>query len=156
MTHHQGSSDSAASTSTDSIVSTYSGQCLCGAVTLRLQHPGPVLAACHCGICRRWGGGPSMTVECQGAPLIEGMEHVRMYSSSDWAERGFCSGCGTHLFYRLKQGGFYAVSVGLFAQSADWPFELQVFIDDKPGNYEYANITRKLTGEDVFKAWSPD
>ena len=130
------------------------GQCLCGGVKLRLQHQKPSLSACHCRICRRWGGGPFLTLESHQAPHIEGGDNVRTYSSSDWAERGFCGTCGTHLFYRLKQGEFYALPAGLFEDAADWPFELQVFVDEKPGNYAFIQKTREMTGEEVCKAWS--
>lgn len=140
----------------DHDTSTYKGTCLCGAVSLHIEHKNPYLGVCHCGICRRWGGGPFMTLECHSAPRIEGLEHVQTYSSSEWAERGFCSKCGTHLFYRLREGEFYAIAAGLFDQGKDWPFALQVFIDEKPDNYQFANVTREMTGEEVFKAWSPD
>jgi len=94
------------------------GKCLCGAVSLHVRHDKPSMSACHCSICRRWNGGPYMTLECHEAPRIEGMEHVRTFASSEWAERGFCAQCGTHLFYRLAKGEFYAVSAGLFAEAA--------------------------------------
>lgn len=132
---------------------TYDGECLCGAVQVQLRLDTATMSACHCGICRRWGGGPSMTVETHEAPVITGAEHVKTFSSSEWAERGFCGNCGTHLFYRLKKGSFYSLSVGLFEQASSWPFTLQVFVDDKPGNYDFANATKRMTGEDVFKAW---
>lgn len=96
-----------------------------------------------------------MTLECHQAPAIEGLEHVRTYASSEWAERGFCAQCGTHLFYRLAQGELYALPVGLFDEGAAWPFELQIFVDQKPDNYRFADATREMTGEEVFKAWSP-
>lgn len=134
--------------------STLTGQCLCGAVTLQVRHDRPALGVCHCSICRRWGGGPFMTLESHRAPQIEGEEHIRSYASSEWAERGFCACCGTHLFYRLKQGEFYALSAGLFKEGENWPFELQVFVDEKPDNYQFANVTREMTGEEVFKAFS--
>src|SRR5690554_2359711 len=98
------------------------GKCLCGAVSLCIQHKNPAMSVCHCRICRRWTGGPFMTLECHKTPVIEGMDHVRIYASSDWAERGFCSQCGTHLFYRLRQDEFYALPVGLFEDSGNWPF----------------------------------
>lgn len=96
-----------------------------------------------------------MTLECHQTPRIEGVEHVRTYPSSEWAERGFCAHCGTHLFYRLTQREFYALPVGMFDEGGSWPFELQVFVDEKPGNYQFANATQEMTGEEVFKAWSP-
>lgn len=95
-----------------------------------------------------------MTVESHGVPEIDGTQHVQIYSSSDWAERGFCARCGTHLFYRLKKDAFYAVSIGLFDEGKNWPFTLQVFVDDKPDNYDFSNVTRTMTGEEVLKAWS--
>lgn len=96
-----------------------------------------------------------MTLECHQAPRIDGVEHVRTYASSEWAERGFCAHCGTHLFYRLRQDEFYALPVGLFAEGGDWPFELQVFVDQKPDNYRFAEDTRTMTGQEVFSQWSP-
>ncbi len=133
----------------------FQGKCLCGAVSLRLAHEKPYMSACHCGICRGWGGGPFMSLECHQAPRIDGMDHVRTYASSEWAERGFCALCGTHLFYRLTKDEFYAVSVGLFQEGGGWPFKLQVFVDEKPGNYQFANATREMTGEEVFEKWAP-
>lgn len=96
-----------------------------------------------------------MSVECHQVPTINGIEHVTSYSSSDWAERGFCMHCGTHLFYRLKDADFYALSAGLFTETRHWPLTLQVFVDEKPENYSFANETRMMTGEQVFEAWSP-
>lgn len=135
--------------------SVFHGKCLCGAVSLHARHEKPFMGVCHCSICRRWSGGPLMTLECHEAPRIEGGGQVRIYASSEWAERGFCAVCGTHLFYRLRQGEFYAIPVGLFEEGGSWPFELQVFVDEKPGNYRFADSTREMTGEEVFKAWSP-
>lgn len=83
-------------------------------------------------------------------PQLTGEEHVHVYESSEWAERGFCRRCGTHLFYRLKHGDFHAVPVGLFDDPDDWTFALQVFIEEKPAFYCFANDTRTLTGEELI------
>lgn len=125
------------------------GTCLCGSVRLRATVKDAVYGACHCGICRKWGGGPLLAVECSQAPTIEGAEHIRTYDSSEWAERGFCGNCGTHLFYRLKAEDFYALPLGLL-EEGDWRFEHQVFIDEKPPHYAFANRTHDLTGAEVF------
>jgi hypothetical protein len=126
-----------------------SGTCLCGSVKLRATVKERVYGACHCGICRKWGGGPLLAVECAEAPVIEGAEHIRAYDSSEWAERGFCGKCGTHLFYRLKAQDFYALPLGLL-EEGDWRFGHQVFIDEKPAHYAFANRTHDLTGAEVF------
>ena len=76
-----------------------------------------------------------------------------MYASSDWAERGFCRKCGSHLFYRLTGSGRYMVPPGLL--DVDFVFDHQVFIDEKPGYYSFANETENLTGEELFAKYAP-
>ena len=90
------------------------GSCLCGAVRINATQARRSVGACHCSMCRTWGGGPLMAVACGADVEIEGEEHVTTFDSSEWAERGFCSKCGTHLYYRLKQSGETIVSAGLF------------------------------------------
>ncbi|WP_035230742.1 GFA family protein [Alcanivorax nanhaiticus] len=126
-----------------------SGRCLCGHVSLTAKPQSAHVGACHCDMCRKWGGGPLMVVDC-GEVSIQGDDSVGVYPSSDWAERGFCKQCGTHLFYRLKEGGFYAIPVGMLDGEDDWQFAEQVFIDSKPGYYSFAEKTRNLTGEELF------
>lgn len=127
------------------------GQCLCGAVRLKARVEKPEVDACHCGMCRRWSGGPMMAVEVEGEVIFEGEDHLAVYGSSDWAERGFCQKCGTHLFYRLKHQLHYALPVGLLEEGPDWDFKTEIFIDEKPGFYSFANPTREMTGKEAFE-----
>lgn len=91
-----------------------------------------------------------MEVDCGQAVSIEGEEHLSVFSSSEWAERGFCSRCGTHLFYRIKESGQHMVPVGVFEDGYDLAFKSQVFIDEKPSFYRFANETQNMTGAEVF------
>ena len=128
----------------------YEGGCLCGAVRVVARLANTSVGACHCSMCRRWGGGPLMAVECGASVQFDGRDQITVYASSAWAERGFCSRCGSHLFYRLKEQEHYAIPVGLFDNSEPWTFEHQVFIDDKPSFYAFSNETENLTREQVF------
>jgi hypothetical protein len=130
------------------------GSCLCGGVTLHVPVLEGDVGVCHCSMCRKWAGGPFFALECSEDITIEGEEFVGVYASSEWAERAFCKRCGSNLFYRLKEGGFKALSAGLFAQS-DLHMAQQIFIDEKPAYYDFANDTPKLTGEEVFAAFAP-
>ncbi|WP_235015368.1 GFA family protein [Oceanicoccus sp. KOV_DT_Chl] len=82
---------------------------------------------------------------------ISGNEFVKVFNSSDWAERGFCSNCGTHLYYHLKPTDEYIIPVGLFQAESDFNFKQQIFIDQKPGFYEFSNLTENLTEQQVFE-----
>ena len=131
------------------------GSCLCGGVRLAVDKVDTSLGACHCNMCRKWGGGPLLAVDCGTGVRIDGEEHVTAYDSSEWAQRGFCSRCGTHLFYRLKGNDQYVVPVGLFDSAPEVSFDSQIFIDEKPGYYEFANKTTFMTGPEVFAKYAP-
>ncbi len=126
------------------------GSCVCGAVKITAAKASNHAGACHCGTCRKWGGGPYMELDCGTDVVFEGESDITVYDSSDWAERGFCKTCGTHLFYRLKESKQHMVPVGLFNELQDVVFKTQVFIDEKPAFYSFANDTKNMTGAELF------
>ncbi|KYC39761.1 aldehyde-activating protein [Scytonema hofmannii PCC 7110] len=130
------------------------GSCLCGAVRIAIKTIKNSVDACHCNMCRKWGGGPLLAIECGSDVQFDGTDSISIFSSSDWAERGFCSKCGSHLFYRLKKSGQYAIPVGLLDDSEQWVFNQQIFIDEKPPFYAFVNETKNLTGTEVFAQYS--
>ncbi len=96
-----------------------------------------------------------MEVDCGVEVSVDGEEHVSTYDSSVWAERGFCRSCGTHLFYRIKETGQHMIPVGLFDSDENLVFETQVFIDEKPSFYRFANDTHDMTGAEIFAKYGP-
>ncbi|NIF19883.1 GFA family protein [Pantoea sp. Cy-639] len=130
------------------------GTCLCKATRLNLTLASTDITACHCNMCRKWTGGPLLTVHCTTPPMIEGPA-PSVYDSSPWAQRGFCGQCGTHLFYRLKEQDLYVVPAGLLDGEESWTFTEQIFIDEKPAWYCFKNETRNLTGQEVFDQFAP-
>ena len=128
------------------------GQCLCGAVKLAAQFEEETIEACHCGMCRNWSSGPFMSVHPLPGVKFDGEENITRYASSEWAERGFCKVCGSHLFYTLKEQDKYFLSAGLFDASKSFVFTKEIYIDSKAGNYTFANDTQKLTEEEVMAA----
>jgi len=131
------------------------GQCLCGAVNFTVKNISDKVDACHCGMCRRWGGGPLMVIGCGSDVEYEGEENITVYDSSEWAERGFCKKCGSHLFYRLKEIKDHQIPVGLFEDQDNFNFNLQVFIDRKPSFYSFANKTIEMTEAEVIEKYAP-
>lgn len=130
------------------------GKCLCGAVGIRALEAEDAVGACHCTMCRRWGGGPYLEVECGTDVEFSGEEYIALFDSSDWAERGFCKLCGSHLFYRFKKTGRHGVPVGLFDDDDGLTFQHQVFIDEKPKYYEFANDTKNMTGPELIAKYA--
>ncbi len=112
------------------------GRCLCGAVRFEAEGVEAEISACHCSMCRRWNGSPAMAAEVQSVRFT-GEEHIKRYASSDWAERGFCEQCGSHLFYFLKPGR-YIMWVGAFDEAEQFQLAGEIYLDDKPSTYDFA------------------
>lgn len=97
-----------------------------------------------------------MSVSCGTDVVFEGEENITVYNSSEWAERGFCRQCGSHLFYRLKDINAHELPVGLFENQENFHFDLQVFVDRKPAFYSFANQTKKMTEAEVIEKFAPE
>lgn len=130
------------------------GHCLCGKVEVTANAMSSSIGACHCDMCRRWGGGALMVVDCGTDVVFEGAENIKTYASSQWAERGFCSNCGNHLFYRRKESNRHMLTVGMFDNDEGLTFDHQVFIDEKPNYYCFSNKTRNMTGAELIAKYT--
>lgn len=131
------------------------GRCLCGAVTFSAEQVETDSHACHCGMCRRWSGGSGfLGASCEGVTFPNAEQLVR-YSSSDWAERGFCNVCGTTLFYFLKPNQRYTMSVGAFDDQSPFRLAREIFIDCKPSGYAFAGEHERWTEAETFERLSP-
>ena len=131
------------------------GGCLCGKVRYQTTKPVEAISVCHCDMCRRWNGGPALAFECENAVEFEGEDQIVHYRSSDWAERAFCGTCGSNLYYRLVESGFIGLNAGTLDDQTGLVLESQIFIDEKPEFYSFANKTKMMTGEEVFALYAP-
>ena len=127
------------------------GHCLCGAVKFTATPQTMTMGVCHCSMCRRWSGGTFMAVDCGDSVKVENEVAVGAYQSSDWGERCFCKSCGTTLFWRTRGGPAHVVvAAQAFDDPSQFTFNSEIFIDDKPGNYAFANQTKKMTGAEFI------
>ena len=130
-------------------VATEQGQCLCGAVRFEAKFGAREVGVCHCSMCRRWSGGVFLAVECDSVS-VEDETHLGVYSSSEWGERCLCTACGSTIMWRSKDGAHHAVSVQSFDDPSSFRFASQIFIDEKPTNYSFAEATKNMTGPEFI------
>ncbi len=123
-----------------------SGQCLCGAITYKATATSHDVSACHCGMCRRWTGGPLLYIHVDDNPVFTGADAIGVFRSSEWGERGFCTKCGSILFWKTAGKDRYTFTAGSLDDQAGLKFTREIFIDDKPPYYDFANETERLTG----------
>lgn len=134
---------------------THTGHCLCGAVTYTGKGDF-IMQVCHCASCRRWTGSPAMTLTFAAGIDITTPAAILWYRSSDFAERGSCTACGTALFYRLIDGDDINVSAGsLDDQGAIRQIEEHIFIDEKPAHYDFSGNAPRVTGAEVVARFHP-
>ncbi len=130
------------------------GQCLCGAVHFEVDVPERTYSICHCGMCRRWSGGPLMSVHCP-EPCTEWLndEGLTWYQGTPWAQRGFCSRCGSSLFWRLAQEpeGMLIVSIDALDDTAGFQLDRHIYSDAKPDRYDFADKRPRVTEAELMK-----
>ena len=125
------------------------GHCLCGAVTYVAKEVQTDVNTCHCNMCLRWNGGPGFAVGV-GQITFKGEENITRFDSSEWAERGFCSRCGTNLFYHLKDEDVYMLWMGTFDDLSSFKLAGEIYIDEKPKCYDLVGDHPRLTGEEFM------
>jgi len=128
----------------------HKGKCLCGSVKFSFDTEKDEFAACHCKMCRNWGGSMAFAVPASGNIKFEGEENIKIFESSSFAERGFCKDCGSHLFYRFKDGSFLNFQLGVIDNHEKFKFVSQIYVDHKAENYSFANKTEMMTEAEVM------
>ena len=77
--------------------------CLCGKTKFQAALKNHDVHACHCSMCRQQSSGVLMSIDVEPSSLkFDNQEYLKLFKSSDWGERGFCSECGTSLFWRTQ------------------------------------------------------
>ena len=128
----------------------HTGTCLCGAVRIEVagefEHPPE---ACHCRQCRKHTGHFIAGVNVRRTALtVHGEEHVGWYQSSEKVRRGFCTTCGSTLFWDPTIDGYEwaAVTMGVFDAPTGLSLAKHTFVADKGAYYEIGDGLPQLDG----------
>ena len=121
-----------------------SGQCLCGTVAYEAEISG-AFSACHCKMCQRWASGLFMGVHTDGFKLTQGEKSFTRFKSSDWAERAFCSECGSNIYYHAVDYGHPSVSLGSLDDTSGLSRTNEYYTDLEPQGLERSNNTKTMT-----------
>ena len=124
------------------------GRCLCGAVRYEVRGPLSEAHACHCGQCRRQSGHYVVATSAQRADfvLVE-TKGLKWFQSSPIARRGFCSECGSALFWDDGRNEV-SINVGSLDQPCGLTIERHIFVDDKGDYYSIDDEIPKFAGYD--------
>ena len=130
--------------------------CLCGVSRFEVQLRNHEVAACHCSMCRRQTSGPLMAIDIEDIHFVD-QQYLSVFNSSEWAERGFCSVCGTFIFWRTKDHSFANINVFTLEELPDdLDFNLEIYVDHQPAFYLFNNQTQKMTEAEVIEMFNSD
>ncbi|UXN05389.1 GFA family protein [Bartonella sp. HY761] len=130
------------------------GKCLCGDVHFKAKLSGMDVGICHCHMCQKMSGGVFMSLAVDPAIEVLGNVEFSVYPSSSWGERLFCSSCGSSLGWRMRDGSMVYLSAAAFDDQSGFELKSEIYYDEKPHFYEFANETRKMTGKDIEALFS--
>jgi hypothetical protein len=116
------------------------GSCLCGAVTFDIAGDLPGPDACHCTSCRKHSGHVFASTDVpRSAVTIGGEDRLSWYQSSDKARRGFCSACGSSLFWDPLERDWIGIAMGAFDGPTQTRLHVHIFVADKGDYYDIAD-----------------
>ena len=116
------------------------GSCLCGAVTFAVAGDLAAPDACHCTQCRKQTGHYWSSTDVSRAALaVAGTERLTWFPSSEGIRRGFCSVCGSFLFWDPVGRGSIGVAMGAFDGPTGTSLTKHIFIADKGDYYAIAD-----------------
>jgi hypothetical protein len=120
------------------------GACLCGLVKFMVTAPLNPPDACHCIQCRKHSGHYFASTDVPRAAVkVTGEEHITWYQSSSRVRRGFCSRCGSSLFFDPPAKDWIGVAMGAFEGPTQTQLEMHIFVAEKGDYYEIRDGVRQ-------------
>ncbi|NKB52130.1 MAG: GFA family protein [Rhizobiaceae bacterium] len=115
-----------------------SGSCNCGGVTYTVRGQLREVIACHCGQCRKQSGHFYAATSASNMDLhIEDSGSLKWYAASEDAKRGFCSECGSALFWKRNGGEHTSILAGsLNGDAGGIKLDRHIFVADKGDYYD--------------------
>lgn len=118
----------------------HTGSCLCGAVRFEVAGDLRGPDACHCSQCRKQSGHYWASTDVPEANLkILGEENITWFRSSAKVRRGFCSTCGSVLFWDPVERDWVGVAMGAFDAPTGTRLAMHIFVAEKGDYYDIAD-----------------
>lgn len=114
------------------------GACLCGANRFALPGPMAEVWACHCTQCRKTSGHHAASFDADEASVHWQARKISEHVSPGGGVRGFCSDCGSGLYFRAPDGHF-SLEAGAVEPPSGGRLVRHIFVADKGDYYELSD-----------------
>lgn len=117
------------------------GSCLCGGIRFALAQTPTDATACHCVQCRKQSGHhfASANVPKAAVTVTDGNALLTWHRSSEKVRRGFCSRCGSWLFWEPVFRDWTSVALGAIDGATGLKLEKHIHVASKGDYYEIAD-----------------
>ena len=124
----------------------FTGHCLCGSVRFEVRGALTDVHACHCEMCRRQSGHFVVGASARRADFVLlGGGALIWYLSSPEAKRGFCSCCGSVMFWD-GGGDTLGINAGALDQPTGLKLAKHIFVESKADYYEIDDTLPSFKG----------
>ena len=134
----------------------FTGGCQCGAIRFHAAELRDNPHVCYCRMCQKATGNLfAALVGVRHEHLTWTRGKASEFNSSDVAARGFCSNCGTSLYYRSLGGPHVSISIGAFDEPHHVSLLYQMGLEGKHPSLmhldavEEVGTTEENDGEDA-------
>ena len=111
------------------------GGCLCGSVRYEVRGPLRDVIACHCIQCRRTSGHFVAATACRRPSFtLVRQDTLRWYVAVPGFRRGFCSECGSSLFFEQPGGERVSIAAGSLDEPQRLKIAAHIFVSEA-GDY---------------------
>jgi hypothetical protein len=95
---------------------------------------------CHCTQCRKHSGHFFVSTDVpRTAVTIHGTDLLTWFHSSEKVRRGFCSTCGSSLFWDPIEKDWIAIAMGTFELPTGTRLKIHIHVADKGDYYDIAD-----------------
>ncbi|PIB22879.1 aldehyde-activating protein [Amylibacter kogurei] len=123
------------------------GSCECGSVTFEITGNLRPVVACHCTQCRKTSGHYWAATQVDNENLkIINKSGLKWFRSSNFARRGFCTGCGASLFWQLDGENATSIGAGALDGETNLKTEKHICCADKGDYYDISDGLPQVAG----------
>ena len=112
----------------------HQGGCHCGVVRFSIIGALDRVVACHCRDCLKCTGNSVAATAVFNDQITITGDTLSWYRSSAQAEQGFCSACGSSLFYRGMDSPTISITAGVMDNPGVLEFGGHIHLHDHPGH----------------------
>lgn len=125
------------------------GACACGGVRYSINGPLRQIIACHCEQCRRSSGHfVAATATRRDNFHLLSSDTLRWYSAIPGFRRGFCSSCGSSLFFERVDEDRVSIAAGSLDDARGLEIAAHIFIAEAGAYYEvYDAVENSADGQ---------